>query len=295
MLTSKKILLSSLFMLTFSHITLPKSWLDMLNDHRKNMTETVYQFLTKQYNDYILGQAPKIADPRIKQIPIIENNEEVIDITAINHPRISIMTDQECPAAHDYVGDIDPRSNGFSKMRKSVFHALQRMINHLDRLALEFGYQPGMLEIKLFEGLRDLATQKLLFDEKMAACIAANPTMTLQQAYDETCKWVSPYIDNIPVHSTGAAVDIALFDQKSQRFCNMGRFNTGGKQAPTFTADESLTEEQKNNRLLFLIAATKAGLTNYLNEFWHFSLGDRYAAYYREEDPALRQAQYGSV
>lgn len=295
MFTSKNIFLAALCVVSFVHTTLSESWLEMLNSHRNNITKSTYQFLMKQYQDYIQGKALKIADVRIKQIPIIENNEKVVDLANINHPRISIMTDDQCFLAHQFPGDIDPRSSGYSKMRASVFNALENMIVQLDVLAPEFGYQVGMLEIKLFEGLRDLATQKQLFDEKMKKFIDENPTMTEQQAYDETCKWVSPYINNVPVHSTGAAVDIALWDKKSQTFCNMGRFNTGGKQAPTFCQDESLTEQQKNNRLLFLLAATEAGLTNYLNEFWHFSLSDRYAAYYREENAELRCANYGSV
>ena len=295
MLNSKSILIKAFVMVGFAHTIVSKSWLEMLNEHRCNIKESTYQFLMKQYQDYAQGKAPKIADPIIKQIPIIENNENLVDIARMNHARISIMNDDQCLLAHQFSGDIDPRSAGYSKMRASVFKALKNMIKQLDLLAPEFGYQAGMLEIKLFEGLRDLAIQKQLFDEKMKKFMEENPTMTQQQAYDETCKWVSPYSNNIPVHSTGAAIDIALWDKKSQTFCNMGRFNTGGKQAPTFCQDESLTEEQKNNRLLFLLAATQAGLTNYLNEFWHFSLGDRYAAYYREENPELRCANYGSV
>lgn len=43
--------------------------------------------------------------------------------------------------------------------------------------------------------------------------------------------------------------------------------------APTFS--ENISSEQKKNRLLLFIAATKAGLTNYKNEYWHFSLKNR--------------------
>ena len=43
------------------------------------------------------------------------------------------------------------------------------------------------------------------------------------------------------------------------------------------------------------MAATKAGLTNYIYEYWHFSYGDRYAAFWQEEDASKRVAHYGSV
>jgi len=259
------------------------------------MIESTYELLTTQLQSFMSGQAPAIADQRIKQIPIRENNDPVVDIATLSHPRISVMTDSDCLLAHESVSDIDPRSPGHSKARAGVYQALVRMLNVLDELAPAFGYEAGMLEIKLFEGLRDLATQKKLFDAKLAKVLAAHPKMTQQEAYTETSKWVSPYINNVPVHSTGAAIDIHIFDRKSKTFCDMGRFNKGGKLAPTFSTDSVLTQQQKSNRLLMLSAATRAGLTNYLNEFWHYSLGDRYAAYFREKNVDLRYACYGSI
>lgn len=74
----------------------------------------------------------------------------------------------------------------------------------------------------------------------------------------------------------------------------MSRFNKSGSSTPTFSTDPKLSEQDLRNRLLMLIAATRAGLTNYTNEFWHYSLGDRYASYWRVADPKARIARYGS-
>ena len=62
---------------------------------------------------------------------------------------------------------------------------------------------------------------------------------------------------------------------------------------PTFS--EHITDKQKLHRLYCLVAAEKAGLTNYVYEFWHFSSGDRYDAYWKKLNPNERKALYGPV
>jgi len=283
-----------IFILSHMPVLLFSNWELLLEQYHHAMSENTYQVLMKQYQDFNAGKAPIIADPRIKEISIQECNEELVDVKTVRHPRITVMDGQELVEAHASVEDIDPRSPQHSKMRKGVFECLTRMITELDRLAPLFGYEPGDLEIRLFEGLRDIATQKQLFDTTLESIMKNNPTMTHEEAYRETSQWVSPYINNVPVHTTGAAIDIHLWNKKTHTFCDMGRFNRDTV-APTFTNYNLLTPQQCKNRLLFTIAATQAGLTNYVYEFWHFSYGDRYASYWRESHPALRSAIYGSV
>jgi D-alanyl-D-alanine dipeptidase len=78
-------------------------------------------------------------------------------------------------------------------------------------------------------------------------------------------------------------------------FLDMGTFGAiWGKNnnAPTFS--ENTTDNQKRNRLYCLVAAETVGLTNYLYEFWHFSSGDRYEAYWNK-DLNEKRAIYGSI
>lgn len=271
------------------------SWEDLLQNHRTTMGEETYDLLSRQQQAYAQNQLPPIADQRVKSIEIIENDEPTVDIATLNRSDVSIMAEDELLRAHELPSDIDPRSARFGEARQSVFEALVRMGKEVNMLAPTFGYQAGTLGIKLFEGLRDLTTQKELFDGKKAELLAAHPEMTEDQAYAEASKWVSPYINNVPAHSTGAAVDIALFNNVTKTFCDMGRFNKSGDIALTFSEDPRLTEQQLKTRLLFLIAATRAGLTNYPFEFWHYSLGDRYAVYWRDQDVKARYAPYGSI
>ncbi|MEO0348128.1 MAG: M15 family metallopeptidase, partial [Pseudomonadota bacterium] len=47
------------------------------------------------------------------------------------------------------------------------------------------------------------------------------------------------------------------------------------------------TMEQRQNRLLLLAAATKAGLVNYGHEWWHYSYGDKVHAKVNNLDYAI--------
>lgn len=269
----------------------PISWSVLLDQYKEVMGAHVYMRLAEYQQSYARGLAPKIAADFIKQISIDECAETCINVSEQSHPRITVMDEQEALKAHYCPEDVDPRSEKHGYMRQSVFEKLKAMLAVLDRLSPYFGYESGELEIKLFEGLRDIGTQKKIFDAKMAEIMRKNHALTEEEAYKETCTWVSPYKNNVPVHSTGAAIDIHIWSNKKKSFCDMGRYNHDGMQAPTFSDDASVTDAQKRNRLLLLIAAIEAGLTNYLYEFWHFSYGDKYAAYWLHEPYAL----YGTV
>jgi len=255
-----------------------------------------FAIISRQCQTFLEGSAPAIAAPQVKSIPIIECQDPIVNLYDMKHPRVIVMAEQEMLLkAHAHPDDIDPRADSHPCMRKKVFEILLQMIIELDILAVHFGYETGDLDIYLFEGWRDLDTQKLLFDRKMAQIREANPDFTEEQAYAETSKWLSPYIDNVPAHSTAGAIDIHIYNNKTQQFLDMGPFNKDGTKAPTFSDDPSLQDHQKNNRLLLLAAATRAGLTNYVYEFWHYSYGDRYDCFWRKDkqDPKYH-AIYGS-
>jgi D-alanyl-D-alanine dipeptidase len=267
------------------------SWSEVLENHRDHLPED--SLIMRQYKAFYEGDAPPIVDPRIKGIPISENGEALIDLRASNGKRVSMMAEPSTPFAGPLYNSGLP---GASKMRGPVFHRLEKLVEELDSLAPLFGHEAGQIDILLFEGLRDLGTQKMLFEKKLEEILEANPDMTLQDAERETCKWVSPVKNNTPVHSTGAAVDIRLWDNKAGTFLDLGPFGViwgGSTFAPTFS--EAITDVEKNNRLYSLLAAERAGLTNYVYEWWHFSYGDRYDLYWRESDLEEKIALYGSI
>lgn len=238
------------------------SWDTFIASKKHAIEVQTYEVIIKQYDAFILGQAPKVVDPCIKWIPIVESHEPLIDVNVIKNSRITMLQNPEFVFASP---DCNSGLPSASKMRKRVYENLERMIVELDRLAPVFGYESGQIDVKVFEGLRDIATQQMLFNNKAQEIKAANLQMTDDEVYSETCKWVSPVMNNVPVHSTGAAIDIRLWDNKKNEFLDLGKFGVvWGKNpsAPTFSFE--LNAEQKNNRLFMIFAATQSRISKLL-------------------------------
>lgn len=269
------------------------SWEEILASKQQAIDARNYEIIVKQYQAFVTGNAPKVVDLCIKSILIVESNECVVDVNEMQNKRISMLPQPDAAFASP---DCNSGLPSASRIRKTVFENLERMLQELDRLAPLFGYEPRQIDIKVFEGLRDISTQEMLFNNKSQEIKANNPHMSDVDVFTETCKWVSPVINNVPVHSTGAAIDIRLWDNKTHDFVDLGKFGVvWGKNtsAPTFSSE--LNMGQKNNRLLMIFAATQAGLINYCYEFWHYSSGDRYASYWQEVDVNKRKAIYNSI
>lgn len=267
------------------------NWNEVLENHQERLGEM--SIVSRQYEAFCKSDAPAIVDPRIKEIPISENHEELVDLRRLSGERISMMPEPKKPFEGPIFNSGLPNA---SKMRASVFLKLKKMVDELDAIAVDFGYEPGQVDILVFEGLRDLNVQRMLFEKKLEEILLLNSDMSFEMAEKETAKWVSPVKNNTPVHSTGAAVDIRLWDSKNNRFLDLGPFGViwGDSQlAPTFS--EGITDIQKNNRLYCLIAAERAGLTNYVYEWWHFSCGDRYDVYWKHQQSQEKVALYGSI
>lgn len=266
-------------------------WQDLIVQHAHLVSADSVALLQSQLKSFQEQTAPIIVHPAVKAIPIIGVQEEVVDLRVTPTDRIKCMEEPAFPFE-------SPEKNGgypcSSKLRKSVFEKLQVMAKELDRIAPAFGYQSGQLIIMIREGLRDLTVQQALFNGVAERIAREHPEYTKEQNYLATCQWVSPVLNNVPVHSTGAALDFTLYDKVNKKFINMGAYIDAEEQN-ALTFSEAIPLEQKLNRLMFMFAATEAGLTNYVYEWWHWSYGDRYAAYWRKSDVVMRSALYGSV
>jgi len=269
------------------------SWEEIFKQNNLLLQNNTYLIIKEQQAAFALNNAPAIAHQVIKNIGIIDNNEQLIDVNLMNHTRITMLPD--APNKQSFAGaQYNSGLPSASKMRLSLWQKLEHVIIYLDELAEQFGYISGSISIKVFEGLRDIETQKLLFIHKLEEIRKNNPDLNQEALETETAKWVSPYKNNIPVHATGAAVDIRLFNEQTQDFIDLGPFGViwgTNKEAQTFS--ENLTDAQKLNRLYLLMATAQAGLVNYVYEYWHYSVGDRYAAYWQEKDGSKRLACYG--
>ena len=222
----------------------------------------------KIYENVLYGP---ISGSSVVTISICESNEELVDLLEINNPRIKPLATFNSKYTNTY--------EGYSKIRLGVYNKLLAMLENL----------PDNVGIAYFEGFRPLHKQKEYFDKKFKEILQTIPDK--ERAYQETTKHVSPFINNIPTHATGAAIDMTLFsiDEHGQgQLIDMGKFDViFGPNDQQETFSHNITDAQRNNRMILLGAATYAGLVNYGYEWWHYSYGDKMWALVKKQTTAL--------
>jgi D-alanyl-D-alanine dipeptidase len=217
-----------------------------------------------------------IAAPEILAISIEENHEPLIDLRT--QTNIQFGPSPEIPNNTDY-----------TKMRRSVY---EKLLAAQDML-------PNGLRFCLYEALRSISLQERLFQERYNKIKTANPLWNEQEIFSETTRLVSPVINldgsrNIPPHSTGAAVDVYLINTKGE-VLDMGistadwMLDLDGSLSITNSTKISLEAQQ--NRKIMNAVLSAVGFVNYPTEYWHWSYGDRYWAYYKNQPCAI----YGTV
>lgn len=199
----------------------------------------------------------------VASIPIRECGEPLVDIRKIGG--LQYGPPPECPdTAPDYC-----------LLRRAVYQKLLRVQQAL----------PAGLSLRLYEGLRSLKVQAMLFAEEQARVRKRDPQLPEEQVHAAAAVLVSPVIHpdgtpNIPPHSTGAAVDIEIVDAGGKVIDFGMEVKDWIDVAPAFcaTAYPALPAEAAANRLLLSMAMEREGFVNYVNEWWHYSYGDRYWA-----------------
>lgn len=213
-----------------------------------------------------------IADPRILAIEIQENADPLVDIK--NQNIIAIGPSPEIPNNTDY-----------TKMRKSVY----------DKLVQAQKTLPNGLLFCLYEAYRSLSLQQMLFENRYKEIKSKHTDYSEDEIFDETIKMVSPVINkdksiNIPPHSTGAAADVYLIDSNGEAI-EMGihpkDWLLDTEDALSISDSQVISEEAKKNRKIMSQALTQVGFVNYPTEYWHWSYGDRYWAYFQKQPHAI--------
>lgn len=214
-----------------------------------------------------------ITDPKILQIPIHDNKEPLFDLKLQNIIAF----------------DFNKTSDDYTKVRKSVYKKLTEA-----QLLL-----PNNYKLCLFEGYRSLNMQKKLFQERYEQMKNLNKNWQHKDIFIETTKFVSPIINldgsyNVPPHSTGAAIDVCLINNLGE-ILDMGlalsdsfKDHNGSLSA---TDSKMISVEAQSNRKLMSNVLSMVNFINYPSEYWHWSYGDRYWAYYCNQKFAF----YGSI
>lgn len=213
-----------------------------------------------------------IADPKVLAVRIIDNHEPMVDLA--QQQEIAYGPSPEIPNNTDYL-----------KLRKTAYEKLIQAQKLL----------PKGLHFCIYEGYRSINLQKMLFDNRFTKVKQHHPTWSDAQIFTETTKWVAPIINqdgsqNIPPHSTGAAMDVYLINDKREAI-DMGihpkDWMTDNDGSVSLTSSKVISVEAQKNRKIMCDALSKVGFVNYPTEYWHWSYGDRYWTYNKHEPQAI--------
>ncbi len=218
-----------------------------------------------------------IADQKVLNIPIQECHEPLLDLK------------DQSKILYGPSPEID-NNFCYTQLRSTIYTKLIQAQNHL----------PPHLRLCLYEGLRAISLQEYLFKKRWDTIKMRYREWSDHDLYQEVIKMVSPVTtldgkQNIPPHSTGAAVDIYLVDAKTHLPVEMGILAKDWMQDTdgilSYTDSTVISEEAKKNRSILSEAMIGAGFVNYPTEYWHWSYGDRYWSFIQGEPHAF----YGPV
>lgn len=192
--------------------------------------------------------------------PIRECGNILIDVQ--KDGRLRYGPPPECPETEEY----------YCLMRQEVYERLLRVQQAL----------PRGCHLRLYESLRSLAVQALLFEQERSRVIARHPCASPLELHVKTTVLVSPVTNldgspNVPPHCTGGAVDVEIVD-------DTGRVIDFGMEIRDWpSVDPKLCHPgfpdispcAASNRKLLAAAMTEQGFATYEHEWWHFSYGDQ--------------------
>lgn len=199
----------------------------------------------------------------MKTIPIVECGEPLVDLG--RDGRIRCGPPPECPETAPH----------YRLVRVGIFEKLLRAQAKLTN---------GM-QFRLYEGLRSLEIQKLLFEQERARVVLKNPLFDREEIHERVSLLVSPVEDlngnaRIPPHCTGAAIDLEIID-------TFGRVIDFGMEIHEWPSTDlaicspncsTLSLQAFSNRRLLYELLTDEGFVQFHSEWWHFSYGDQYWA-----------------
>ncbi len=174
---------------------------------------------------------------------------------------------------------------GYAGTQPEVF-TRRAVLEKLQTVSAQLAPRYGLM---IFDAYRSIETQQYLFNLFAENIQKMHPEWTAQQVDEETRRFVAHPTDRskfeIPMHNSGGAVDLTVYDMHTGQACYMGAdfdatvdaSSTIYFEAPYttntgFSAEEWLAARH-NRRVLFHLLKQE-GFINYCEEWWHFDLGD---------------------
>jgi D-alanyl-D-alanine dipeptidase len=206
-----------------------------------------------------------------QKIPIADCDEPMVAIPdyffKINpHPYISLGAPY---------GDRSPFF-----LRQGILERLQKSQNYLQTLHPNY-------QIAIFDAYRPVTVQQFMVDYSFAQ-LAESKGLPISQLSEgqkdllmaEVIKfWAVPSHDRQmpPPHSTGAAIDVTLFNQFDQKLLDMGSLidEISDRSLPDYFANSTNFQAFHRDRQLLNAVMSHSGFVRHPHEWWHFSYGDQ--------------------
>lgn len=133
---------------------------------------------------------------------------------------------------------------------------------------------PEGLTFHVIEGYRPLSVQRAMFAHATEEARKRFPDADEAKILREAGRYSAPP-DAItpPPHTTGAAFDITIVDEKGEELDFISPYDLLDVRGAAMNA-RGLSETAQQNRELLKRVLEPTGLTNYADEWWHWSYGD---------------------
>lgn len=237
-------------------------------------------------------------------IPIIESHEPLV------------------PMPRDVFTYADPHpyaALGAPYGKVSPFFVRAGVLTALIQAQQTLQVQQPHWKLFIFDAYRPVAVQKFMVERTFAELLQTRgleqsmlSLAAIEALWEEVYQlWAPPNLDpkTPPPHSTGAAVDITLFDTQTQQTVGMGSpidelsvrsqpnyFSTLAQDPNAATEDRNAAALAHQHRQMLHNVMTQAGFQRHPGEWWHFSIGDQLWAWLCQQASIEKwTARYGRV
>jgi zinc D-Ala-D-Ala dipeptidase len=194
-----------------------------------------------------------IADPRIADIPVHDNDEPLVDLAT--------------------------RGIACSEISSGVVVSRLVRAGVAARLVAANASLPRGLRLFVVEGCRTALAQQEIASRYRRRLEALNPWADGSEIRRLASRYVAPL--SVAPHVAGAAVDVTLIDADGLELdlgTPLDATPEDSDNACAFAAAD-ISDAARDNRRALAAALGAAGLVNYPTEWWHWSYGDRYWAH----------------
>ncbi|MCA6596699.1 MAG: D-alanyl-D-alanine dipeptidase [Pseudanabaena sp. M046S1SP1A06QC] len=221
-----------------------------------------------------------------------------IPIADCNEPLVALSSD-----LNSGIITIDPHpytSLGAPYGDRSPFFVRQGILEKLQKSQAYLQILRPNWKIAIFDAYRPISVQQFMVDYSFSQLVASKgleiDSLTEDQKISlnaEVMKfWAIPSHDpkTPPPHSTGAAIDVTLFDSELLEV-NMGSpiDEISDRSLPDYFANSVDEQDMEfhGDRQLLNEVMTHSGFVRHPNEWWHFSYGDQMWAWISHEKIAI--------